>query len=296
MQVIEKIKILQSFKEPIRLNTYCEQYISYFQSRKSVKKAIKKGGVLLNKRMVHGGTWLKVSDEIWIVAPELTPPKSYHLVIPVIFEDPFLAIVNKPAGLTVSGNQFKTLANTLTHNLKPSNENLALPWPLPTHRLDNQTSGLVIIAKTKLARIKIGQLFEQRLIDKTYHALVMGKLCSKQGLFDTDIERKNAMTSYHVIEEVNSLKNDYLSLVELKPRTGRTHQLRIHLAKNNTPILGDKLYSESTIQQKGLFLCANKVVFKHPITEKKLKIEIPLPYKFATRMNNEQRRWNKYKD
>ncbi|MFD1552202.1 RluA family pseudouridine synthase [Putridiphycobacter roseus] len=293
MQIIEQIKIT-TLQEAIRLNTYCEKYVSFFQSRKSVKKGIKNGAVLLNGQKVPGGTWLKIGDEIMILDLIQSPPKTYHLDIPVIYEDNHLAIVNKPAGLTVSGNQFKTLANTLRYNLIPTVEKHALSWPLPTHRIDNQTSGLVIIAKTKPARIKIGQLFEEKKIEKTYHALAMGRLETKEGWFDSAIENKNAATAFQVISEVKSLKNEYLTLVKLKPITGRTHQIRIHLSRNNTPILGDKLYSEETIQQKGLFLCANKVIFNHPITNELLNIEVPLPLKFNTRMKNEQRRWQNY--
>lgn len=296
MKVIKTIPVLE-LPEPTRLNTYCENYIDFFESRKSVKKMISKGAVKVNNLVVSGGYWLKTGDEISIIDLENTPPKSYHLKIEVIYEDDHLAIVSKPAGLMVSGNQFKTLANSLSYNLTISPLPNRLPWPLPVHRLDSQTSGLVICAKTKTARIALGNLFEKRQIEKTYFALCMGKLndtLKGKGFFDQHINNKQAETQFQVISESRSLKNEWLTLVKLYPKTGRTHQLRIHLSVNNTPILGDKVYAEKTIKQKGLFLTAVGLKFNHPITGKYIEVSTPLPDKFKRRIENEDRRWYKY--
>ena len=289
MKLIESIDITQ-INDPIRLNTYCETHVTYFKSRKSVKKGIKNGEVRLNDQIVHGGTWLKTGDIISILDLEYTPPKTYNLSLEIVFEDEYLAIINKPAGLTVSGNQFKTLANALSYNLKPSLINDRLPWPLPVHRLDNQTSGLIIVAKTKLARVILGQMFANKTIKKTYHALIMGTI-NQNGILATQIEQKEATTVYERIETVKSLKNENISMVRLFPKTGRTHQIRIHLATNGTPILGDKLYSKSTLKHKGLFLTASGLNFNHPISNLPIIIEVPIPNKFTTRLKNEQRRW-----
>ena len=282
MKLIESIDITQ-INDPIRLNTYCETHVTYFKSRKSVKKGIKNGEVRLNDQIVHGGTWLKTGDIISILDLEYTPPKTYNLSLEIVFEDEYLAIINKPAGLTVSGNQFKTLANALSYNLKPSLINDRLPWPLPVHRLDNQTSGLIIVAKTKLARVILGQMFANKTIKKTYHALIMGTI-NQNGILATQIEQKEATTVYERIETVKSLKNENISMVRLFPKTGRTHQIRIHLATNGTPILGDKLYSKSTLKHKGLFLTASGLNFNHPISNLPIIIEVPIPNKFTTRL------------
>lgn len=293
MKIIEShtIKDLQS---PIRLNTFCENSIDFFKSRKSVKKAIKKGEVLLNNTPVHGGTWLKVNDCIDIVNLESKPPKLYKKEIQVVYEDNYLAILNKPAGLTVSGNKFKTVFNALSFNIDFSTEKDALEWPLPVHRLDNQTSGLLIIAKTKIARIELGRIFEKKEIFKTYHALVMGKV-SENTQITFPIENKVAITDIEVVKYSKSLMNDYLTLLKVKPQTGRTHQIRIHLSTLGFPILGDKLYAKETIKHKGLFLTATALNFKHPITQEIIDINIPIPTKFDKRMENENRRWEKYK-
>jgi len=292
METILQIDI-DTLNNPIRLNTYCETEVSFFKSRKSVKKAIKKGEILLNDKVEHGGTWLKSGDKITIVDLELTPPKPYHLKLEVIFEDDYLAIINKPAGLQVSGNQFKTLQNALPGNLSKSSAEDKLAWPLPVHRLDSQTSGLVIVAKTKTTRIELGNLFELQKISKIYHAIVMGK-SDEKGVINLPVDGKTAYTKFDRLKFVRSLQNEWISLLKLYPKTGRTHQLRIHLSEIGTPILGDKLYSNKTLKHKGLFLMASGLEFTHPNTKQVLKFEVLLSPKFEKRLQNEEKRWEKF--
>lgn len=222
-------------------------------------------------------------------------PKDYPFELEVHYEDDDLAVVFKPAGLVVSGNQYKTLYNALPSNLKPSKKADCLPSPLPVHRLDKATSGLILIAKTKLSRIQLGELFEKRAIQKTYSALVMGKL-EGSGKFESLVDEKEALTYYESKVIGRSIKNDYLSLVELKPVTGRTHQLRVHLSQAGFPILGDSLYSpkNKTLKHKGLFLCSHKLQFTHPHSNKNILISCLLPEKFEKRLKSENNRWNKY--
>ncbi len=278
--------------EPIRLNEFCESFVTEIKSRKGVKKAIKRGEVLLNDKKAEGGEWLVSGDEIALVDTELTPPKTYYLKLDVVFEDEDLAVIVKPAGITVSGNQFKTIQNALAPNLKLSAKEDKLPWALPVHRLDNQTSGLLIVAKTKTARVRLGQAFESKKIQKTYCALVIGKP-EKEGMVELPIDGKKSTSLYKLIETVPSLKSSYLSLLELKPLTGRTHQLRIHCAHLGTPILGDKIYGKEgmILKNKGLFLAAVGLLFEHPVTNKKMTFALPIPHKFMKRMENESRRF-----
>lgn len=264
-------------------------------SRKSVKKALVKGAIRLNSNVCEGGRWLKEGDVITVIDLNLKPPKTYRLAIPVIYEDEAIAVIDKPAGISVSGNQFRTVVNALPYNLKPSSEKDYLNWPLPVHRLDNPTSGLLIVAKTKSARIKLGQAFEQQLILKKYHAIVHGEP-PQEGNINNPIEGKLATSNYTKINSVYSLKNKQLSLIELEPQTGRTHQLRIHCSKIGHPILGDVLYGEegNVLKYKGLFLAAVYLSFKHPTTNNRVEINIPTPAKFIKRLENESRRFNKY--
>ncbi len=289
-----KTHIVNDYISSTRLNNYCEN-INFLPSRKAIKKAILKGEIRLNNNQVEGGRFLKQNDIITWVDLEITPPKIYHLELNVVFEDDFIAIIEKPAGISVSGNQFKTIQNALMFNLTKSSQIDALPWCLPVHRLDNQTQGLLLIAKTKEARIKLGQAFENKTIHKTYQAIVIGKPNDK-GKIDIEIEGKNSKTIYNRLKTVQSLKNKHLSLLELKPLTGRTHQLRIHCSKSGFPILGDKLYGKEglVLKHKGLFLCATKLSFKHPITNQPLTFSIDTPHKFLKRLDNEERRFKTY--
>lgn len=292
MKIIAEISVPENI-EDIRLYDYCLAKFPQLPSRKSVKKAIDKGCMQVNGVVQKTGYWLKGGEKITFIDLENNPPKPYELDLEIVFEDDFLIIVNKPAGLVVSGNQFKTLYNALFYNFTLSKEVDALPWPLPVHRIDQVTCGLVISAKTKKARIKMGEIFEQRKIRKTYHAIAMG---FTQVKFDcsSPIDGKEAYTEFKKIKAVKSLMSTDLCLLKIYPKTGRRHQIRKHLADMGHPILGDVLYAgkHHTLRYKGVYLTASGLEFNHPITQELLKIEIPIPKKYEKRLESEQRRWN----
>ncbi len=206
-----------------------------------------------------------------------------------------MAVINKPAGITVSGNTFKTVFSALPFNLKSSSQTDALSSPTPVHRLDNQTSGLLLIAKTKTAQIELGKQFQNQTIQKKYCTIVIGKVFTNHTI-DLPIENKNAETSLEIIRVVKSLKFNELSCLKVSPKTGRTHQIRIHLASIGHPILGDKLYGDKDLlhKGKGLFLCASEVKFLHPKTFKTIQLKVDLPHKFKSLLAREKRRWNTY--
>jgi 23S rRNA-/tRNA-specific pseudouridylate synthase len=140
---------------------------------------------------------------------------------------------------------------------------------------------LIIAAKTAKCLMLLGEMLADKEITKKYRAIVIGSV-EKKCYIEDPIEGKEAKTLINLIDRVSSLDFGTLSAVELSPITGRTHQLRIHLKNNGTPILGDRLYGDEkvNVKGKGLFLCANKVVFDHPITKEKVELEIPLAKKF----------------
>jgi len=279
----------------IRLSDYAIGIFETIPTRKGIKKAIKKGAVCIDGQKATTGRWVETGQVIQLIELEITPAKVYQLSVPVLYEDEAIALINKPAGLVTSGNYFRTLQNALPFNLTRSNSMDALPAPLPAHRLDSPTSGLLVIAKTRKARRVLGEQFEKKTIKKQYQAIVIGKP-AQQGSMLQAIQNKSAHTNYQVLRTVPSLRNKYLSLIELHPITGRTHHLRIHLAGIDCPILGDKLYGKEgqILKGKGLFLCAVGLQFSHPTTMEKLDFKIAAPDKFDSFLNREQKRWERY--
>jgi len=290
-----KTHIVTEVIDNSRLSDYACGIFASLPSRKSVKKAIKRGEIRLNGELAQTGNWVHKDDTIELIDLELTPPKQYHLKLEVVFEDDYLAVINKPAGIVVSGNQFKTIANSLQGNITLSTQEDALKWAKPVHRLDSPTSGLLIIAKTAKALVNLGQQFENKTITKKYKAVVVGS-SPTIGIIDTPINELKSFTNYSTIKIVDSLRNGNLSLVNLYPKTGRTHQLRIHLASLGFPIVGDQLYGVEgkTLQHKGLFLAAVEIEFNHPILNELVNVKIDIPKKFTSILNREQRRWEKY--
>ena len=278
----------------MRLQDYAPLVFNDFiPSKSGIKKAIKKGLILVNGKVGKTATLISTQD-ILELTENLSPNyKTYKLALPIIFKDEYLAVINKPAGLIVSGNAFKTLFNALTFNLFPSSLTDKLERPTPVHRLDNQTSGLIIVAKTKSAQIALSEQFILKTIKKKYYTILVGNLSTAKKVVST-IDNKQAETFFKPIKIVKSLKYNYLTLTEAYPLTGRTHQIRIHAAKINHQILGDKLYGNPQLvhKGKGLLLCASALALRHPKTNEKLIFEIDLPHKFKALLDREQNRWN----
>lgn len=278
-----------------RLSDYAVGVFEAIPTRKGIKKAIKKGAIHVNGQVGTTGTWVEEGDEVVLYDLDESLPKVYEFDLPVVFEDDEVAVINKPGGIAVSGNFYKTVQNALPYNLTKSTAVDALRIPRPVHRIDAATCGLLLIAKTKSAHLHLSKQFEQKTIQKQYQAIVIGEL-PEQGRIETLIDSKPSTTIYERVKVVPSLKNTFLSFVNLYPVTGRTHQLRKHLAGINHPILGDKLYGKEglILWKKGLFLCAVALSFRHPMTEKFLNIHIEAPNKFRTILEREARRYIKY--
>jgi len=279
----------------IRLSDYLLEIFPTIPSKKGIKKAIKRKEVLVNGEISTTGYWVRANDKIELLESSVNPPKGYDLDLEVVFEDDYMAVINKPPGISVSGNQYRTIQNALIANITPSTQEDALRWAKPVHRIDNPTSGLLIIAKTARALVKLGQQFENKEIHKTYVAIVNGKL-PENGIIDFDIDGLTSQTNYELIEVVPSLKNEFVSLVKLFPKTGRTHQIRKHLSQLGFPIVGDKLYADDSkvLNGKGLFLCALELSLSHPVLESKLNVKCPIPTKFKALLERENRRWEKF--
>ncbi len=286
--------IVPKLNSPVRIQEYDVSVFKSITTKSSLKKTIKKKLILINGKTATTATHILENDTIEIYAEEIVPKKIFKLIIPVIFEDEHIAILNKPAGFPTNGNYFKTIENALPHNLKSSEAMDALQFPKPVHRLDNPTSGILIVAKTKSAQINLHQQFERQEISKIYQAIVIGKTILK-GEINSAVAEKEAFTSYETLQTVPSLQNEFLSHVKLFPTTGRTHQLRIHLASIHHPIVGDQIHGKAIENyKKGLFLCATSIEFLHPTTKEKLSFTIKPPNKYQSFLAREERRFLKF--
>ena len=286
---------VSELSDSLRIFDYLKVYgSSVYPSGSSLKKAFKKEFILLNGAVAHSGDWLKEGDLIEFKDEPRVPAKIFPLNLHVLYEDAFMAVVIKPAGYSVSGNYYKTIQNALPYNLERSDEEDALAMPRPVHRLDKLTSGVLLIAKTRRAQQHLCSQFETQTITKKYTALVKGKMLGK-GRVESAIDHQQACTLYESIRVEKSLSYEWLTWMDLMPKTGRTHQLRIHMSESRHPIVGDDLYdSQNVLKGKGLFLCARQIAFKHPVSSELMTFEIPLPGKFEALLARELRRWKKF--
>jgi len=282
--------IVSAGTEPVRLLDYILEIFPEMATRSSAKKALKKGAVLVDGEQRPSGWWLKPGMKLELFDLELTPPKTLPMNFEVVFEDNHLAVINKPAGISVSGNKYVTIQNALMYNLEPSVSEDAMAWPKPVHRLDFPTSGLLLVAKTKTAIIELGKQFEQKTIRKRYRAIVSGKL-PEEGIIEIPVNGQSAKTVFKTIEYIPSPMTQWITLVDLFPETGRTHQLRIHLASLGNPIVGDKQYTtdKPLLKGKGLFLSAVEIAFTHPVTGEEMKFAIDEPSKFGALIRKERK-------
>lgn len=286
MQLVET-HIAQKQENAIRFQEYGVGIFNIIPTKSGIKKAIKKGLIFIDNNLATTSKYISGGEKIELFESEKSSTfERLKLDLEVLFEDDYLAIIHKPAGILVSGNKFITIANGLTQNLKKSNQFDAVK-PKPVHRLDYPTSGLLLVGKTSASIQYLNKLFENKKIQKTYFAVTIAKMKSK-GSISSSIDNKESLTDYEVLESVKSDRFEFLNLVKLSPKTGRKHQLRIHLLSIGNPILGDKQYflENKILKGKGLYLHAASLDFTHPITKEKLTISKELPKKFRNIFRN----------
>ena len=266
----------------MRLQEYGVGIFKVVATKSALKKALKKKQITVNGVLGSTATWISGSEIIVLTLPEPEPKqKKLQFPLRVIYEDQYLAVIHKPAGILVSGNGFKTIANALLQNLEYSTlEDKCKPQPV--HRLDFATTGALLVGKTKTSIRLLNKLFENKEVAKTYYAVTIGKMPSK-GEINSPIDGKPASSLFNVCDTVASPRFDQLNLVELKPLTGRRHQLRKHLLSMGNPILGDRDYTpqELLLKGKGMYLHAYSLSFQHPFTQHQLSIQDELPERFT---------------
>ncbi|MBQ3110335.1 MAG: RluA family pseudouridine synthase [Clostridia bacterium] len=247
-----------------------------------IKKLKASGGILLNGKNAHVNQRLSMGDELELIFPEETSGNiiAENIPIEVLYEDEDILVVNKPPFMIthpVGEHKSGTLANAVMFYL----ENDASFHVIT--RLDKETSGVVLIAKNAISAQKLNAAMKERQIEKEYVALVCGELPQNEGAIDVPIikgdgikrmtspDGKEALTKYEVVEEVNGL-----SLVRVQPLTGRTHQIRVHLASLGTPIYGDWLYGRA-IEGERIRLHCRKISFTHPLKNTEITIAAATP-------------------
>lgn len=282
--IIEK-HLVQSLSGEMRLQDYAVHIFESIQTKSALKKAIKRGQILINSQPAYTGDWIKVGQEIALLQPEQTTIRSvFELPIAVIYEDAYFAVVNKPAGFPTNGNYFKTIENALSPNLTVSTLKDKLVYPQPVHRLDNPTRGLLICAKTMKAKSLLSQLFQEHDVDKSYTAIVKGHLKTETLIIEKQVDGKYAKTAVRVFSYFDNSGVAYTAL-RLYPTTGRTHQLRQHLAGIGHPIVGDTLYDSAleveNNKSQRLYLQASGLKFVHPFNDQIIHLNLDLPKKFS---------------
>jgi 23S rRNA pseudouridine1911/1915/1917 synthase len=253
-------------------------------SRKSVKKAIKNGLIFVNGAKGETGTWVSLGD---ILIVKEMPNKSLTIhaentsEIKILWEDNSCACVLKRAGIVTKGPNKHTLESIASNNLIKSTLDDSLQIPLAVHRLDKATHGPVLFAKTTGAASSLGDSFEKRKISKEYMALIEGTPFLTSATIRIEINGKEAHSEIEIVGATSWPVFGSATLVKVYPKTGRTHQIRRHLACIGHPILGDQLYSgDLKYTGQGLFLACTKLSFTHPKTKENIEISVDLPRKF----------------
>jgi len=274
-----------------RLDFFALSAFAAIASRKGAAKLAKRGLLLVNGQPGEPHCRLRPGDEVALLADLRPVVPILDLPLAVRHEDDWLAVVEKPAGIPVSGNYARTVERALPGNLRPSNLPDALPSPRPVHRLDSPTQGLLLVAKNARALVELGRQFADRTIAKHYRAICQGRL-EGEGRIDFPLEDRPASTRYRAVLHTPSPHIGWTTTLDLFPLTGRTHQLRQHLAAIGHPILGDGQYTEGTVLRgKGLYLAAVGLAFHHPEDQTERSIQIPEPAKFDSLRKRDLRRW-----
>ena len=282
--------------ENMRLDAYISSKETNL-SRTNVQRLIEEGNILVNGQKKKISYKVQIGDNIEINIPEAkeTSIKAENIPVEVVYEDNDIIVVNKPKGMVVhpaNGNPDGTLVNAIMAMCKGSLSGIGGEIrPGIVHRLDKDTSGLLIVAKNDLAHINMSNQIKDRQVKKIYIALVKGNINEDEATINMPIGRstkdrkkmavrkdgKEAVTHFKVLKRYK----DY-TLLKVKIDTGRTHQIRVHMAEIGHPVVGDMVYSKGKNEfgVEGQMLHAQSLDFKHPITGKEMHLEAKLPEYF----------------
>jgi 23S rRNA pseudouridine1911/1915/1917 synthase len=307
MEEIARRWSIKAGEAPGRLDRYLAHQVPH-ESRSQIQVWIRNGQVLVNGLQAKTGYALRPGDEITLTQQTRPPAEPYPEDIPltVVYEDSDLAVIEKPAGLVChigAGVRSGTLVNALLHHLGPL-EGGDPTRPGIVHRLDKQTSGLMVIAKNRETHRILSEQFKGRQVRKEYTVLVYGRPLPASGTIDLPLGRdpknrkkisprarhqRSAITHYRVEKNYGPL-----SLIKVRIETGRTHQIRVHLSHIGHPVVGDTLYGgerSRTLKDERLrkaigslqrhFLHAHKLEFRHPGLGRPVSFSAPVPPELA---------------
>lgn len=270
-------------------------------TRSQANDAIKKGEVLVNGKVVKAKYAVKAGDEITYHLPEeeVLEILAEDIPLEIIYEDQDVAVVNKPQGMVVhpsAGHTSGTLVNALMHHIKDLSSINGVVRPGIVHRIDKDTSGLLMIAKNDNAHRSLAAELKDKKSLRQYLAIVHGNLPNDRGVIEAPIGRsdkdrkkqaviaggRDALTRFKVLERFG-----HYTLVELTLETGRTHQIRVHMAYIGHPVAGDPLYGpKKSLKGNGQFLHAATLGFTHPTTKEEMVFSVEVPEIFEKTLDN----------
>ena len=274
-----------------RLDKYLAEQLPL--TRSYIKNAIDAGYVRLNGALAKPGDKIKKGDVIELITPPLAEAEVAAEDIPldIVYEDEWMAVVNKPQGMVVHpapGNETGTLVSALLFHIKDLSGINGELRPGIVHRLDKDTSGLLVIAKNDAAHNSLAKQIEEKSARRIYAAIVHGNIKEESLTIDKSIDRsrtdrkkmavsvggRRAVTHIRVLERFGAF-----TYVEAELETGRTHQIRVHLASIQRPVAGDQAYGPKDVKlhKNGQLLHAKKLVLRHPSTGEEMTFEAPLP-------------------
>ncbi len=294
MRVINNLKVyhLVADKSGTRLDKYVTEH-SPELSRTQAQKLISDGYIKVNDRNAKAGLKLNVGDRLTITLPPPAPSSLEPEAIPlnILYEDDDLLVIDKPAGLAVHpapGHSAHTLVNAVLSHLASLPDTGDWRRPGIVHRLDKDTSGVMLVAKNSAAHQNLSDQFKSRSVVKVYLALVKGHLTPEDGIIEAPIGRdrshrermavvaegkgREARTQYHIVSYTGSY-----SLLEVRPETGRTHQIRVHLAAIGYPLVGDAVYGVKSPYLSRQFLHASRLGFTLPSSGEYIEFTSELP-------------------
>lgn len=283
-------------EQTMRLDAYLALKLNL--SRSKVQKLIKEEKVLVNNKIVNSNYLVKLNDEI-LVNDELNYEinvEPENIPIDIVYEDDDLLVINKTSGMVVHpapGHYTKTLVNALLYRFNLTSGEKTRPGIV--HRLDKDTSGLMLVAKNEETHEKLSEMISKKEVERHYLAITEGVIKHDTGTIDapigrdpnnrqkmkvTDINAKEAITHFKVLER---FKNN--TLIECILETGRTHQIRVHLSYINHPIVNDPVYGRGKCSEFGQMLHSASIKFNHPRTGKELFFKADPPLEFMQKLN-----------